>query len=538
MKFDKIFSRADEELLQDILGDQAIRLLSTLDETRSYNKYLRELVLMLHGQEGILINQSLRSLIIDLLREEEAMHLAKIVGINNYNTTAELYSKLKNKRIRRGSTEEENLFRFFELLPPDNEDNEIKESTFSTTPNNSLFKHQRQAVYEINYHLGCEPFRVMLHMPTGSGKTRTAMNVIAEHLRNNEPTVVVWLANTEELCEQAIEEFNEIWTFLGNRSVNVQRFWGPHSVNMYEVKDGFVVAGLAKMVSSIRSSDGIKFISELANKCSVIIMDEAHQAIAPTYRLVLDALAFVGKKSKLLGLTATPGRTWNDVDADKELADFFCKKKVTLRVEGYDNPIDYLVDQKYIAKVNYRPLFYNNESLDEKDIEEVANSIDVPINVLIRLGEDHQRNLKILYETEVLLSRHNRVLLFAPSVESSNIYACVLNARGFKAFSLTGSTPHPKRRDIIEEFRSNYKAPIVICNYGILTAGFDAPKTSAALIARPTKSLVLYSQMVGRATRGIKASGNEEAEVVTIIDTELPGFRNIAESFNNWEDVW
>ncbi len=48
-----------------------------------------------------------------------------------------------------------------------------------------------------------------------------------------------------------------------------------------------------------------------------------------------------------------------------------------------------------------------------------------------------------------------------------------------------------------------------------------------ALIARPTKSLVLYSQMVGRAIRGPRAGGNREAEIVTVVDTALPGFRSL-----------
>ena len=71
-----------------------------------------------------------------------------------------------------------------------------------------------------------------------------------------------------------------------------------------------------------------------------------------------------------------------------------------------------------------------------------------------------------------------------------------------------------------------------------MTTGFDAPRTSAVLVARPTKSLVLYSQMVGRAIRGVKAGGNEKAEVVTVVDYQLPGFGSVADAFKNWEDVW
>ena len=90
----------------------------------------------------------------------------------------------------------------------------------------------------------------------------------------------------------------------------------------------------------------------------------------------------------------------------------------------------------------------------------------------------------------------------------------------------------------IQRYRANTSKPMVICNYGVLTTGFDAPATSATLIARPTRSLVLYSQMVGRAIRGPRSGGNAQAEIVTVVDPQLPGFGEIAEAFANWEDIW
>jgi len=94
------------------------------------------------------------------------------------------------------------------------------------------------------------------------------------------------------------------------------------------------------------------------------------------------------------------------------------------------------------------------------------------------------------------------------------------------------------REAAIRRYKGNAPHPIVMCNFGVLTTGFDAPGTSAAVIARPTRSLVLYSQMVGRATRGPKARGNATAEIVTVVDPHLPGFGDVAEAFKNWEDVW
>ena len=111
-------------------------------------------------------------------------------------------------------------------------------------------------------------------------------------------------------------------------------------------------------------------------------------------------------------------------------------------------------------------------------------------------------------------------------------------ARGTEALVVTGESPPAARERAIRRFKSQAREPIVMFNYGVLTTGFDAPQTSAAIIARPTKSLVLYSQMVGRATRGVKAGGNEASEIVTVSDTEMHGFGDVADAFCNWEDVW
>ena len=114
----------------------------------------------------------------------------------------------------------------------------------------------------------------------------------------------------------------------------------------------------------------------------------------------------------------------------------------------------------------------------------------------------------------------------------------VMTARGIDAHAVTGESSDRVRTHAIRAFKSDRHRPIVLVNFGVLTTGFDAPKATAAVIARPTKSLVLYSQMVGRAIRGPRAGGTETCEVVTVVDTRLPGFGDIAEAFSNWEDVW
>ena len=70
-----------------------------------------------------------------------------------------------------------------------------------------------------------------------------------------------------------------------------------------------------------------------------------------------------------------------------------------------------------------------------------------------------------------------------------------------------------------------------------MTTGFDAPKASAAIIARPTQSVMLYSQMVGRVLRGPLSKGTDTCEVFTIVD-EIQGFRSIYEGFSYWDEFW
>ena len=298
-----------------------------------------------------------------------------------------------------------------------------------------------------------------------------------------------------------------------------------------------IVSGLAKM--SALDNRYPATLLRLADRVSLTIIDEAHQAIAPTYAAILTALYSKRPHNALLGLTATPGRSWSDIGEDRKLSEYFDGRKVTLEVEGYDDPVTFLIDQKYLARSIFRTL--NSDAglkLSESDVNSLSTAIDVPEQILERLGTDTQRNLKILSAVEDLMTRHRRVIVFAPSVENARMLTAILSIRGHEAFVVTGQSNTAERERIIRRFKSKDNRAMVVVNYGVLTTGFDAPATSAAVIARPTRSLVLYSQMVGRATRGTRAGGNDEAEIVTVADPHLPGFGSVADAFKNWEDVW
>ena len=535
MNFSELLSRSDDETLQLLLGETPMRLILLLDPGLATPARLRKLVLQLYMAEGLLLSQEKRAILLDLLPLNQARLLTKVLDLRGGEQPHEL---LKKVSLRRGSEREKALFEFFGLSAPIQEVQQQEPAVQQGFSQYPLFAHQRLAARKVSQQLREHPHRVVLHMPTGAGKTRTAMNVIAEHLRSHEPTLVIWLAQTEELCEQSASEFERAWRYLGNREVGVFRFWGNRELPLEKVRDGVLIGGLAKVYSATKQRLG--FITELAGRTSLVVIDEAHSAIAETYQLILDALVVMHyPNAALLGLTATPGRTWADIEVDEQLANFFSRRKVTLEVEGYESPVDYLIDEQYLARVDYKPLFYEGGiELSDADRRRVQKHLDIPDNIMRRLAEDEMRNLAIITAVEALAKRHRRILVFAATVEHANLLAAVLQMRGFDASSVTGSTSSMLRARIIDRFKQDTQDIRIICNFGVLTTGFDAPQTSAALIARPTKSLVLYSQMVGRAIRGKRVGGNETAEIVTVVDYDLPGFGSVADAFNNWEDIW
>ena len=533
--FDDLLLRADDVVLQDLLGRPALRLLQSLLGRDLSVARLRDVLLQLHSPLGILLTAAKRDDLLNLLTPAEAAALADelcVRGADPFATLHKVPARMSNATFRRmltamGVDDERGLAK-----------TEPAPDELQVAPAYALFGHQRAASRDAFAALRTGQRRVLLHMPTGAGKTRTAMHLVAQFLRSAEPFVVIWLATSEELCEQAAIEFERCWAHIGDRTVTVHRCWGAHGFDRHAVHDGVVIAGLKKLHSAgIRD---LPFLADLGDKTGLVVIDEAHQAIAPSYRAVLETLIARNPDGALLGLSATPGRTWNNPSADRELAEFFGERKVTLQVPGFDTPISYLMSEGYLARPDFRELRHTCASWEMSAEEQrlLAMELDIPDAVLRRLADDEVRNVSIIREVQNLAKRHRRVLVFAATVDHALLIATVLRALGVAAKSVSGATPSADRSRTIAWYKDTAQEPRVLTNFGVLTTGFDAPVTSAAVIARPTKSLVLFSQMVGRATRGRLAGGNDKAEVVTVVDTALPGFGDLAEAFTNWEDVW
>ncbi|MGO4876561.1 DEAD/DEAH box helicase [Pedobacter psychrotolerans] len=532
MKLDNLLTRFDEEVIQSLLGYEVISTLTLLGQNTLYSENLLKVLSNTYSNLDLLTNKASRDFIVDVLNTDEINELAKHLS---YSPKTNIYEEIKHLSFRNEVLKDFCAFFEEELVSE-----EVKEWAAETVLSSGypLYSYQKKVLSRVQQFLNSDKNRVLLHMPTGSGKTRTAISYICRYLFFNENKNVVWFANTKELLDQAYSEFIKAWSFLGDREIKAYKFWDKSDINLTEIKNSFIVAGLDKTYQSLMKDAGS--MSAFANNCSLVIMDEAHMSIAPTYELLLENM--IVNKAGLIGLSATPGRTWNDPDEDRKLAAFFFYQKAKLEIEGYDNPVDYLTKNGYLAKIKNTKLFSNSGiSLSQADYNYLAAHYVLPMSKLIEISENKLRNMAIASKINELVKSHQRIIFFAITKNHAIVLNSILTALGIKSKVVTSETSTVERSKVIGGFKISRKIdpePMVLCNYGILTTGFDAPETSCAVIARPTDSLVLYSQMVGRAIRGIRSGGNEIAEIVTVIDENLPGFNDVADAFINWEDVW
>lgn len=528
-----VLEAANERTLHAVIGETTLNVLKALEPSRATRQAMVELAKQAAEPAAFLDRADLRKALIDALPIAKARELATNLVVDPRGRTLyeDLAKRAADKRMR------PRLASFFGVVGVDRAPTAPAPASCEVMPTYGLFPHQKSVADRGLAALRTPPYKVVVHMPTGAGKTRTALHVIAEWLRSQPDKLVVWLAYSAELLEQAAGEFERAWQALGAFPMPLTRFWGDYEPDLSAVRTGLLVAGLAKVHA--RYLRDLPAMLPLADRAALTVIDEAHQAIAPTYRTVIDLFHKKQPLNALLGLTATPGRSWANIADDVALAEYFEQRKVGLSVPGYSNPVQFLIEDGYIARPQFRTLNVSaGADLSKADLATLSSSYDIPDSILQHLAADEQRSVRIITEVEQLCRRHRRVIVFASSVAHAHLIASILGIRGLRAFTVTAMTDTASRQRVLTKYRSRSPEPIVLCNYGVLTTGFDAPETSSALIARPTRSLVLYSQMVGRAIRGPRAGGNAEAEIVTVVDPQLPGFGDIAQAFLNWEDVW
>lgn len=526
-------ARAGMEKLYGLAGRDAVDLLERIESKVLSANGLAGIVVDRLGASEVLSRPLMREVVLGSLRPEDATALCSVLGL----PAERPFEALLSTDFDRSKTRLDTLHAYFAVAQLPEEEAAERPPSFEVTGPYTLFAHQRRASLQVRRKLDGEFARVLLHMPTGAGKTRTALTTIADVLRGlDDGQVVIWLAHSEELCDQAFDEAVKAWSSLGSREIRIHRHYGAHRIGaLGEVEDGIIVAGL-----SLLYQDSLRRQSEfldLARRVRLIVMDEAHQATAPTYSHLINLLQR-NARTGVLGLSATPGRSLRDVEADLALAEFFNRQKVTLRVEGYANAVEYLIDKGYLAHMEFVNLPFGTKEIElsPSERERLREGFDLPQRVIADLAANDARNLMIVDLIAKEVADGGSVILFALSVGHASLLASVLRLQGVQAAAVTSATPGERRRQAIQRYKDR-EGIDVLCNFGVLTTGFDAPRTNVAFVARPTASVVLYSQMIGRAARGPEAGGNKTCRILTVVD-RVPGFRSLVDGFQFWNDIW
>jgi superfamily II DNA or RNA helicase len=162
---------------------------------------------------------------------------------------------------------------------------------------------------------------------------------------------------------------------------------------------------------------------------------------------------------------------------------------------------------------------------------------ELPPELLTRLGKSHLRNAEILNKLVDLVRGGvcKSVIFFATSLEQSRLIASLLNFLGIQACHIDGSTPFLLRQELIKKFKT--QKINVLCNYEVLATGFDAPLVDCVFIARPTASVVLYSQMIGRGLRGPAIGGKSQCRIVNVRDNIL-NLPSIDAMYSIFDEYW
>jgi superfamily II DNA or RNA helicase len=323
--------------------------------------------------------------------------------------------------------------------------------------------------------------------PTGAGKTVMFSHLIKDHLEQDGSRALV-LVHRDELADQAIEKIRQVAPDL---------HVGKVKADANEIHADVVVASVQTLARSSRLDQLLASTSTTINMdFGLVVVDECHHAVAPTWRHVLEELGAFGW-SDAAGDEIPQGGAFgpNVVGFSATLArgDGIGLGSVWQEV-AYAISLTRLIRRGHLADV--RGVRVTVEDLDLSGVRRTGGDYQTGALGDALLESDAGHHVAAAYLEH---AKDRPGVVFTPTVATAEGITEDLNQAGIPAAMVTGTTPRDDRRRIYEEFRTGLTQVLVNCM--VLTEGFDAPWASCAVIARPTQSAPLYTQMVGRVLR-------------------------------------
>jgi superfamily II DNA or RNA helicase len=324
--------------------------------------------------------------------------------------------------------------------------------------------YQAEAIKALISAWNGERNRLAVVLPTGAGKTVVFANLISELLPQLNGHRALVIAHREELIEQAAAKIRAVRPDLRVGVVKAERD---------EHQDVDVIVASIQTLAVERRRNAIRDIG-------VVIVDECHHAAARSYMTVLEHFG-AWRGLPVAGFTATMHRE------DGGLADVWEEVVFTLDILE-------MIEDGYLCDVRGKRVIV--EGLDLDSVKSRAGDLQDG-----QLGQalDDSGAAEVVAEAYRLHAGDRPGVAFTPTVETAQSMAEAFTAAGISAAAVWGAMPRDDRVATLERYRRGDLQ--VLTNCMVLTEGFDAPWTSCAVIARPTKSASLYCQMAGRALR-------------------------------------
>ena len=340
----------------------------------------------------------------------------------------------------------------------------------------TLRNYQRDAVDATIKHFRQTENSAVIVLPTGAGKSL----VIAELARLARRKILV-LAHVKELVEQNHDKYQAYGLTAGIFSAGLKQKQTRHQVTF------------ASIQSVSRNLDAF------AEEYSLVIIDECHRVNEDSdsqYQQVIDKLTHHNNRLKILGLTATPyrmGLGW----IYRYHYHGFSRATEPRPFDRciYELPLGYMIKNGFLPPpkmVDATVAHYDFSSL-------TANSAghynEREVNSL--LARHPRVTESIIEQISQLAEQRQGVMIFAASIDHAQEICGYLDSR--QTALVTGKTPAAERDQLIEDFKQRRLKFLV--NVAVLTTGFDAPHVDLIAILRPTQSVSLYQQIVGRGLR-------------------------------------
>ena len=370
-------------------------------------------------------------------------------------------------------------------------------------------------------------FSTMLVLPTGAGKTYTAVHWILNRYVN-QGIKVLWIAHRSELLRQAAETFYADTTMetVPDKANYISCVVSSEFGRSKDIKGANVVIASRQ---SIISGTNIKFYTDwvrgkekLSERKLLIVLDEAHHAACQSYKTIIKQMKRFVPTLDVLGLTATPERT-----AKREQGSL---KKIFTTESGIAYSIDLttLIKNGILADMEQEEITVPldmTEFFSQEDFKRITKFDLTSLNekTLERITKNAERN-KLIVDTYLAKKNHyGKTIVFAIDITNAIALNALFISAGIKSdYVVSGMVTGPnnahsfnRNAKVIDSFRKNEID--VIINVNILTEGTDIPDVQSIFLTRPTTSKILMTQMVGRGLRRTK-TGKTKVNIVSFLD--------------------